>query len=148
MDLAPPLPEGLAGDSPVTVLWRPGCPYCALLLRGLTRTGLVFDRIDIWEHPEAAAWVRTVADGNETVPTVRIASSAQADAVEEAVALVNPSPRAVLDVLARLAPEALPTGTERQRASVSARIAARFSAWLSAWFRGRPGRGRGRAAPR
>ena len=148
MGPAPPLPDGLGGDAAVTVLWRPGCPYCAMLLRGLERTGLVFDRIDIWEHPEAAAWVRTVADGNETVPTVRVASSGRADAVEDAVALVNPSPRVVLDVLARLAPEALPTGTERQRASVSARIAARFSAWLSAWFRGRPGRGRGRAAPR
>jgi glutaredoxin len=41
------------------VLWRPGCPFCALLLRGLERTGLAFDRVDIWEHPEAAAWVRS-----------------------------------------------------------------------------------------
>jgi mycoredoxin len=141
---APLLPDGLGGDAAVTVLWRPGCPYCAMLLRGLERTGLVFDRIDIWEHPEAAAWVRTVADGNETVPTVRIASSGRDDAVEEAVALVNPSPRAVLDMLARLAPDAMPTETERHRASVSARITARFSAW----FRDRPGRGRGRAARR
>jgi glutaredoxin len=106
MDLAPPLPEGLAGDNPVTVLWRPGCPYCAMLLRGLERTGLVFDRVDIWEHPEAAAWVRTVADGNETVPTVRIAAPG-AESGTDALALVNPSPRAVLDAVARLVPDAL-----------------------------------------
>jgi mycoredoxin len=142
LDHAPPLPAGLAGDSSVTVLWRPGCPYCALLLRGLARTGLVFDRIDIWEHPEAAAWVRTVADGNETVPTVRVGSTvgtAIGDAAE-AVALVNPSPRAVLDAVARYAPSASPVETVTRDASLRAR--------LPRWITGRRDRGHGRAAPR
>ena len=107
---APPLPDGLGGQSPVTVMWRPGCPFCALLLRGLDRTGLVHDRVDIWEHPEAAAWLRTVAGGNETVPTVRVGGSGPdgtgSDA--DAVALVNPSVAAVLDAVGRIAPHGLP----------------------------------------
>jgi mycoredoxin len=150
MDLAPPLPEGLAGDSPVTVLWRPGCPYCALLLRGLTRTGLVFDRIDIWEHPEAAAWVRTVAEGNETVPTVRIGAQVGDGRVgegpgAEAVALVNPSVHEVLDVLARLAPGALPSVAASQDArGPLARTAVRVLDLL----RGGRDRDRGPATPR
>jgi glutaredoxin len=103
---APPLPDGLGGSSPVTVMWRPGCPFCALLLRGLDRTGLVHDRVDIWEHPEAAAWVRTVAAGNETVPTVRIGAIGTDE--PEALALVNPSVTAVLEAVARIAPHGLP----------------------------------------
>jgi mycoredoxin len=90
----------------VTVMWRPGCPFCALLLRGLERTGLAFERVDIWQDPEAAAWVRQVADGNETVPTVRIVAAPGSD--EPELALVNPSPRAVIEAVARLAPHALP----------------------------------------
>jgi glutaredoxin len=160
MDPVPPLPDGLAGDSPVTVLWRPGCPYCAMLLRGLARTGLAFDRIDIWEHPEAAAWVRTVAEGDETVPTVRVEARPHAasdtgpgaDAWPDAVALVNPSPRAVLDAVARLAPDALPSEADQPRAHLTARtaarLAARFAARLAARFRGRPDPDRGPAALR
>ena len=105
------LPEGLGGDAAVTVLWRPGCPFCALLLRRLERTGLAFDRVDIWEHPEAAAWVRSVADGNETVPMVRVAGGTP----ERAVALVNPSATQVLDVLGRIAPDALPPAAPPSR---------------------------------
>jgi len=103
---APPLPAGLGGSSPVTVLWRPGCPFCALLLRGLDRAGLAHDRIDIWAHPEAAAWVRTVAAGDETVPTVRVGGRGPGDPF--AVALVNPSTRTVLEAVARVAPHGLP----------------------------------------
>ncbi|MEV4708642.1 glutaredoxin domain-containing protein [Actinoplanes sp. NPDC049316] len=57
----------------VTVYSRPGCPYCYLLRRGLRRRGVAFTEIDIWQHPQAAAQVRAVADGNETVPTVHVA---------------------------------------------------------------------------
>jgi mycoredoxin len=53
----------------VTVFSRPGCPYCYLL----RRRGVTFTEIDIWQHPDAAAAVRAVADGNETVPTVHVA---------------------------------------------------------------------------
>ena len=57
----------------VTVYSRPGCPFCAMLRRGLHRRGVVFTEVNIWENPDAAAAVRAVADGNETVPTVHIA---------------------------------------------------------------------------
>jgi mycoredoxin len=130
------LPEGLGGGAAVTVLWRPGCPFCALLLRRLERTGLAFDRVDIWEHPEAAAWVRSVADGNETVPTVRIAGPDGA----RAVALVNPSATQVLDTLGRIAPGALPRAVDEPRGAVG-RL-------LGALVRGRRGRGRAPGAPR
>jgi glutaredoxin-like protein len=128
-------------DAPVTVLWRPGCPFCAMLLRRLERSGLTFDRVDIWEDPEAAAWVRSVADGNETVPTVRIVGADP----DEAVALVNPSVSDVLAQVARLAPAALPGAR---------RTAAPSGAWSSVLFarlerlRGRRDRARGPGAPR
>jgi len=111
MDDAPPLPDGLGAVGDVTVLWRPGCPFCAMLLGRLERSGLRFGRVDIWEQPDAAAWVRTVADGNETVPTVRIASP---DGLRS-VALVNPSLHDVLDHAARLTPASLPPGGRERR---------------------------------
>lgn len=146
-DVAPALPDGLGGDAAVTVMWRPGCPFCSLLLRRLERSGLVFDRVDIWDEPAAAAWVRTVADGNETVPTVHIAGPDP----DAAVALVNPSATAVLDQLERLAPDRMPSAPGASSgAAVSgplARSPARLLARLSARLRGRRGPDRGRAAP-
>lgn len=132
-EVVPPFPEGLGGDAAVTVLWRPGCPFCALLLRGLTRTGLRFDRVDIWEEPDAAVWLRVVADGNETVPTVRIVGSDP----DAAVALVNPSVSQVLAAVERVAPDALPS---MSRPSVLARLLGRV--------RGRRDRVRGPEVPR
>ncbi|MEV4280746.1 glutaredoxin domain-containing protein [Actinoplanes xinjiangensis] len=57
----------------VIVYSRPGCPYCYLLRRGLRRRGVAFTELDIWQHADAAAAVRAVAGGNETVPTVHVA---------------------------------------------------------------------------
>lgn len=73
----------------VTVYWRPGCPFCSTLHAGLTRAGIEFQRVNIWEHPDAAAFVRSVARGNETVPTVTVGD----------VALVNPSVSAIAELL-------------------------------------------------
>jgi glutaredoxin len=78
--------------------WRPGCPFCMLLERDLDSAGIVVDKRNIWDEPEAAAAVRSVADGNETVPTVRIGGRA----------LVNPSIDAVTALLAEVAPGLLP----------------------------------------
>lgn len=64
----------------ITVYWRPGCPFCSSLHAGLVREGIEFQRVNIWEDPDAAAFVRSVARGNETVPTVTVGD----------VALVNP----------------------------------------------------------
>jgi len=138
-----PLPAGLGGASQVTVLWRPGCPYCALLLRGLDRAGLAYNRLNIWDHPDAAAWLRTVTGGDETVPTVhvRAAVDAAVDAAGDAagaVALVNPSTADVLEAVARIAPQA--------RAEVRAGLRPAPRGWR--WLRGRRGRGHAPGAPR
>lgn len=64
-------------DSPaalaeITVYWRPGCPFCMMLKRSLDRAGVVTTDVNIWDDPAAAAVVRGVARGNETVPTVEV----------------------------------------------------------------------------
>lgn len=82
--------SGAGGQTPVTVYSRPGCPYCYLLRRGLRRRDIAFTEIDIWADADAAAAVRSVADGNETVPTVHVAGQW----------LVNPS-AATVERLAR-----------------------------------------------
>ena len=55
----------------------------------LNFAGIEFAQVNIWEDVDAAAFVRSVARGNETVPTVSIG----------AVALVNPSAKTVRQIL-------------------------------------------------
>ena len=69
------------GDVHAVVDWRPGCPFCSMLRAGLRRRRVPFREVNIWDDPEAAAFVRSVARGNETVPTVLVGT----------VSLVNPS---------------------------------------------------------
>jgi glutaredoxin len=71
--------------------WRPGCPFCLMLRRGLDKRGIATVDHNIWEDPEVAAVVRSHARGNETVPTVVI----------DGVGLVNPSAREVTAFLER-----------------------------------------------
>lgn len=71
----------------VQVYWRTGCWFCSSLRRQLAEAGLVTEEHDIWADPDAAAFVRSHARGNETVPTVAVGD----------VVMVNPSPREVLD---------------------------------------------------
>uniref|UniRef100_A0AAU2JQH0 NrdH-redoxin n=1 Tax=Streptomyces sp. NBC_00049 TaxID=2903617 RepID=A0AAU2JQH0_9ACTN len=70
----------------VTVYWRPGCPYCIALRTRLRLARIPYRKVDIWRDPDAAAFVRSVADGNETVPTVRVTSEAGRESV-----MVNPA---------------------------------------------------------
>ena len=84
-----------SGSDLVTVYWRPGCPYCAALRRGLRRAGLPTAEVNIWADPEAAGIVRSIAGGNETVPTVVVAGTG----------LVNPKVRTVLDAVHAVAPD-------------------------------------------
>jgi mycoredoxin len=56
----------------IVVYTRAGCHYCSRLRRGLRRRGVGFREINIWQDSAAAADVRAHADGNETVPTVRL----------------------------------------------------------------------------
>ena len=92
--------------------WRPGCPFCTMLRRGLDRAGIETVDHNIWEHPDAAATVRFHAHGNETVPTVVIGD----------VGLVNPNVRQVTEHLERVAPHLLPDGDERPRPSLLSRL--------------------------
>lgn len=89
------------GGEGVVVYWRPGCPYC-MKLRLMLRFGRPRPRevteVNIWQDPEAAAFVRSVADGNETVPTVTVAGRA----------MVNPSRRTLLSAIRAYAPHLLP----------------------------------------
>ncbi|MFD8008932.1 glutaredoxin domain-containing protein [Streptomyces sp. NPDC058955] len=64
--------RGEADGRPV-VYWRPGCPYCVRLRVRLGGRARRAHWVNIWRDPEAAAAVRDVNDGNETVPTVLLA---------------------------------------------------------------------------
>lgn len=86
--------------SEIVVYWRPGCGFCAMLFRKLDRLGVPHRRVDIWSDPDGAATVRSLADGNETVPTVVVGP----------VSMVNPSADDVLVAATEHAPGAVPEG--------------------------------------
>ncbi len=86
----------------VDVYWRPGCVFCMSLRRSLRKMEIPVNLHDIWEDPEAAELVRSVANGNETVPTVVIGDQF----------IVNPSPKAVRSLVTELAPDLLPVHTD------------------------------------
>jgi mycoredoxin len=95
-------PGCLRDEHEIVVYTRPGCPYCLLLRARLRRAGLTFREINIWNDPEAAAFVRSVANGCETVPTVTIRS----------ISMINPNTRQVRKLAAR--PDDLATSSRRQ----------------------------------
>lgn len=70
----------------VTIYWRPGCVFCARLRWALRLRRLAAHWVNIARDEDAAAYVRSVAGGNETVPTVLI----------DGRGLVNPPPRQVV----------------------------------------------------
>lgn len=55
----------------LTVFSTAWCGYCYRLKTQLDREGIPYTDIDIEQDPAAAEYVKTVNDGNETVPTVR-----------------------------------------------------------------------------
>jgi mycoredoxin len=67
--------NGTAGgeQGPIVFYTRPRCPFSFRLRWALRRRGLQFREVNIWTDPDAAAAVRAVADGNETVPTLFVA---------------------------------------------------------------------------
>ncbi len=80
--------------------WRPGCGFCMMLDRALSKADVKLDKHNIWDDPSYAATVRSHANGNETVPTIVIGDQA----------LVNPSADDVLAVLSQKAPHLVPDG--------------------------------------
>ena len=79
----------------VTLYWRPGCPFCSRLTAAMRAEGIEYRAVNIWDDPDAAAFVRSVANGNETVPTVTVGS----------VALVNPPVERIVELLPSERPE-------------------------------------------
>ncbi|MEO6571103.1 MAG: glutaredoxin domain-containing protein [Ilumatobacteraceae bacterium] len=92
--------------------WRPGCPFCSMLRRGLDGAGIVTVDHDIWADDDDAATVRSYARGNETVPTVVIGD----------VGMVNPSIGQVVQHLEAAAPHLLPEGHEPAEPGVLGRL--------------------------
>lgn len=86
----------------VRVYWRPGCGFCASLFRALESVDLPLELHNIWDEPDAAAQVRAVANGNETVPTVMVGDEA----------MVNPSVRDIMATVQRVAPHLIGQGAE------------------------------------
>ena len=68
-----------------------------MLERDLGAAGIPIDKRNIWDDPSAAEFVRSVADGNETVPTVRIGERE----------MVNPPVSLVAQALTEVAPHLL-----------------------------------------
>lgn len=98
-----------AGTPVVTLYWRPGCGFCHVLRRELDRAGLERVEVNIWEDRPAAALVRSMAWGNETVPTVVVGDRA----------LVNPSAREVLAAVSTPASDGSPATEERAPRSLT-----------------------------
>lgn len=73
----------------VIFFWRPGCGFCSMLRHRLQAAGVPMEERNIWDDDEAAAFVRGVARGHETVPTVLVGDTP----------LVNPSADHVLALL-------------------------------------------------
>jgi mycoredoxin len=95
-------------SSPIPAIvfyWRPGCPFCVALRVRLRKRRIPFATANIWDDPEAAARVRAVANGNETVPTVFVGERA----------LVNPSVDEVESLLSEIAPDVLKDRGPRRR---------------------------------
>ena len=80
-----------AAEGRVVIYWRRGCPFTKRLRLVLRKRGADAVWVDIWADSDAAAYVRSVNDGNETVPTVVIAGQAH----------TNPRPRQVVEALSR-----------------------------------------------
>ncbi len=83
----------------IDFFWRPGCGFCMSLERRLKSANVPFKKFNIYENKRDRAFVKSVANGNETVPTVRIGSTS----------LVNPSLDQVLKAMADEVPHLVPS---------------------------------------
>jgi mycoredoxin len=69
------------------------CGYCVRLKKMLKADGITYEEIYIEDDPAAAEFVRSVNNGNQTVPTVKFADGS---------ALTNPNPAQIKQKLAEL----------------------------------------------
>lgn len=72
------------------------------LRRGLSELGIETLEHNIWADPSAREYVRKVASGNETVPTVAIGDTN----------LINPTVEDVIEVIRQLIPDLLTNGSD------------------------------------
>ena len=90
-----PIAEGaLPGMATLTIYSTTWCGPCIRLKSQLDRVGIDYDVIDIERHPDAAEFVMSVNDGNQTVPTV---------VFPDGSVMTNPSVIQVQDRLAKSA---------------------------------------------
>ena len=75
-----------ANDPALTMYTTGWCGYCHRLKTALKSAGNAFTEVDIEQDPAAAEFVRSVNNGNQTVPTVKFADGS---------ALTNPGLREV-----------------------------------------------------
>lgn len=54
----------------ITMYSTTWCGYCQRLKAQLGAAGIEYSEVNIEEHPDAAAFVESVNNGNQTVPTV------------------------------------------------------------------------------
>lgn len=78
-------------DPQITMYSTVWCGYCRRLKTALKSAGISFTEVDIEHDDTAAAFVRSVNGGNQTVPTVKFTDGS---------ALTNPS---LADIKAKLA---------------------------------------------
>ncbi len=83
----------------------------------LNKLDLPLNKKNIWDSKADAETVRSIADGNETVPTVVIGKAK----------MVNPSANEVLQALDAQAPELVPEGVEVPE---NGAFAKRLNKWL------------------
>ncbi len=70
---ATPHAEALAhAEQGVAVYWRPGCPFSGRLRMAVRKDRDRIAWVNIWQDDAGRAYVASVNDGNETVPTVVI----------------------------------------------------------------------------
>lgn len=82
----------------IDLFWRPGCGFCSSLRNHLDQLGIERVEHNIWDEPDKADVVRSIANGNETVPTIVVGG----------FAMVNPSAGELVAHLAQHAPHLLP----------------------------------------
>lgn len=80
--VAPATAEASATVGFVRMYTTTWCGYCQRLKAQLGREGIAFTEVDIETDPDAAAFVRTANEGNETVPTVEF---------DDGTTMTNPS---------------------------------------------------------
>lgn len=71
----------------VTMYSTTWCGYCRRLKSQMDREGIPFEEVNIEQDPESAAYVESVNNGNQLVPTVVVVPRQGG----ESVAMPNPS---------------------------------------------------------